>query len=75
MQRFNNISNIAIPEAHYTFPIYDGAAVTAFRYYIGDSEVLTGKVLSNEEAMNEYMRAIESMEAAALLEERTPEVF
>jgi hypothetical protein len=75
MQRFNNISNIAIPEAHYTFPIYDGAAVTTFRYYIGDSEVLIGKVLSNEEAMNEYMRAIESMEAAALLEERTPEVF
>ena len=58
MQQFNNISNIAIPEAHYTFPIYDGAAVTAFRYYIGDSEVLIGKVLSNEEAVNEYMRAI-----------------
>lgn len=75
MQRFKNISNIAIPEAHYTFPIYDGAAVTTFRYYIGDSEVLIGKVLSNEEAMNEYMRAIESMEAAALLEEKTPEVF
>lgn len=75
MQRYTNISDIAIPEAHYTFPMYDGAAVTTFRYYIGDSEVLIGKVLSNEEARLEYIQAIENMEAAALLEERTPEVF
>jgi Vault protein inter-alpha-trypsin domain/von Willebrand factor type A domain len=75
MQIFTNISDITIPEAHYTFPMYDGAAVTAFRCYIGDSEVLIGKVLSNEEAMIEYMQAIENLETAALLEEQTPEVF
>lgn len=75
MQRFTNISDIAIPEAHYTFPIYDGGAVITFRYHVGDSKVLVGKVLSNEEAKIEYMRAIENMEAVALLEEKTPEVL
>jgi Vault protein inter-alpha-trypsin domain/von Willebrand factor type A domain len=75
IQRFTNVSDIAIPEAHYTFPIYDGGAVITFRYHVGDSKVLVGKVLSNEEAKIEYMRAIENMEAAALLEEKTPEVL
>src|SRR4051794_25132806 len=69
------MSDLTMPEAHYTFPTYNGAAVTSFRYYIGDSDVLVGKVLSKEEAMDEYLQAIESMETAALLEEITPEVF
>jgi hypothetical protein len=55
--------------------MYDGAAVTAFQYHIGDSKVLIGKVLSNEEARFEYMQAIENMEAATLLEEKTLKVF
>lgn len=74
-QQYTNISDLVVPEAHYTFPMYDGAVVTSFRYYIGDSDVLVGKVLSNEEARLEYIQAIENMEAAALLEEKTPEVF
>ena len=75
IQRFTNVSDVAIAEAHYTFPVYDGAVVASFRYSIGDSKVLVGKVLSNEEALREYIRAIEAMEAAALLDETTPEVF
>src|SRR6266571_1678783 len=34
-QTFSNPSDIAIKEANYTFPLYDGVAVTAFRCYIG----------------------------------------
>ncbi|KAK3367386.1 von Willebrand factor type A domain-containing protein [Lasiosphaeria ovina] len=75
IQRFTNISDVAIPEAHYTFPLYDGAVVTSMQFHIGDSDVLTGRVLSNEEAKIEYLRAIEGLESAALLEEMTPEVF
>lgn len=75
IQRFTNISDIAIPEAHYTFPIYDSGAVTIFRYHVGDSEIFVEKVLSNEEAKIKYMRAIENIEAVALLEEKTLEML
>ncbi|KAH8648096.1 von Willebrand factor type A domain-containing protein [Ilyonectria robusta] len=75
VQRFTNISADNIPEAHYTFPLYDRAVVTSFRCEIGDSKLLEGQVKPKADAKREYTRAIEKMEAAALLEEHTPEVF
>ncbi|KAH7112722.1 von Willebrand domain-containing protein [Dactylonectria macrodidyma] len=75
VQRFTNISLDNIPEAHYTFPLYDSAAITSFRCEIGDSKMLEGQVKPKADAKREYRRAIEKMEAAALLEEHTPEVF
>ncbi|KAH6892946.1 von Willebrand factor type A domain-containing protein, partial [Thelonectria olida] len=75
VQRFTNISADNISEAHYTFPLYDGAVITSFRCEIGDSKMLEGQVKPKADAKREYQRAIEKMEAAALLEEHTPEVF
>lgn len=74
-QQFTNLSELPIPEAHYTFPLYDGAAITSFNCYIGDSDVLVGRFHATEEAKRKYTAAIEKMETAALLEEKTPEVF
>ncbi len=74
-QRFTNISAAAIPEVHYTFPLYNGSIVTSFRCHIGDSRVLEGHVKPKTTARQEYKRAIEKMETAALLEEFTPDIF
>lgn len=73
-QTFTNIADAAIPEAHYTFPLYDGAAITSFRCEIGDYDVLEGQVRPKAEAKRVYQRAIAKMESAALVEEHTPEV-
>lgn len=75
VQTFVNHGNESIPEAWYSFPLYDGAAVTAFRCEVGDDKVLEGKVKPKSEAKREYERAIKKQEVAALLEEMAPDVF
>lgn len=75
VQTFVNHGNESIPEAWYSFPLYDGAAVTAFRCEVGDDKVLEGKVKPKAEAKQEYERAIKKQEVAALLEEMAPDVF
>lgn len=75
VQTFTNHGNESIPEAWYSFPLYDGAAVTAFRCEVGDDKVLEGKVKPKAEAKREYERAIKKQEAAGLLEEMAPDVF
>src|SRR6266566_7694811 len=75
VQRFTNISEAPISEAHYSFPLYDGSAITSLRYYIGDAKVLEDRVRPKQEAKEEYRRAIEHMETAALVTEYTPKVF
>lgn len=75
VQTFRNHGSTPIPEAWYSFPLYDGATVTAFRCEVGDDKVLEGKVKPKEEARQEFAKAVQKQEAAALVEEVTPEVF
>ncbi|KAG8162499.1 hypothetical protein KVR01_008264 [Diaporthe batatas] len=77
VQTFQNpAGGSPIPEARYSFPLYDGATVTAFRCSVGGGRVLEGRVLPAGEARREFARAaLERQEAAALVEELTPEVF
>ena len=74
-QTFSNPSDIAIKEASYTFPLYDGAAVTAFRCCIGKEKALEGRIKPKEEAKAEFNKAVVDQQVAALFEEHTPEVF
>ncbi|KAH8648876.1 hypothetical protein BGZ61DRAFT_547087 [Ilyonectria robusta] len=75
IQHFINKSETEIHQAHYAFPLYDGAVVTAFKCSVGDNMVLVGKVEPKEDARVTYKVAVEQRYAAALLEEHTPEVF
>lgn len=75
VQTFTNHGGISIPEAWYSFPLYDGATVTAFRCEVGEDKVLEGKVKPKGEAKDEFKRAVQKQEAAALIEELTPDVF
>ncbi|KAJ4409978.1 hypothetical protein N0V82_009346 [Gnomoniopsis sp. IMI 355080] len=75
-QSFHNPSELVIPEAHHTFPLYDGAIVTSFECTIGESRVLRGVVKPKKEARQTFEKAKkQKTEAAALLEELTPEIF
>ncbi|KAJ4982643.1 von Willebrand domain-containing protein [Stagonosporopsis vannaccii] len=75
IQRFINKSEASIPQANYTFPLYDGAVVLAFKCSVGDDKILTGEVLPKEEARATFKAAVNDKSAAALLEEHTPEIF
>lgn len=75
VQTFTNHGDLSIPEACYSFPLYDGATVTAFRCEVGDEKVLEGMVKPKDEAKREFKRALQKQEAAALVEEMAPDVF
>lgn len=75
LQRFGNTSKQVVEDARYTFPLYDGAVVVAFRCTIGDQKDLVGKVQAKDEARKQFKKAIEKQETAGLLEEHTPEIF
>ncbi|KAI4599475.1 hypothetical protein KJ359_001917 [Pestalotiopsis sp. 9143b] len=75
-QSFLNPSEQAIPEARHTFPLYDGAVVTSFECEIGDVRRLQGVVKPKAQAKHDFEEArVNKREAAALLEELTPEIF
>lgn len=75
-QSFRNPSNELIPEAQHTFPLYDGAVVTSFECTIGETRYLRGVVKPKQQARHEFEQARkQKREAAALLEELTPEIF
>ncbi|KAM0445190.1 hypothetical protein ACHAO4_009895 [Trichoderma viride] len=75
-QSFYNPSEIDIPEARHTFPLYYGAAVTSFECKVGDSRRLRGVVKPTAQARREFEEfKKKKREAAALLEELTPEIF
>lgn len=75
-QSFHNPSEINIAEARHTFPLYYGAVITSFECKIGDSRRLRGVVKPTAQARREFEESKErKREAAALLEEVTPEVF
>ncbi|RAK77449.1 VIT and vWA domain-containing protein [Aspergillus fijiensis CBS 313.89] len=75
-QTFRNPSDTTIREAKHTFPLYEGATVTAFECTIGDEQCLRGVVKPKEEARQVYHEAVENKrETAALLEEQSSEIF
>ncbi|KAH8162727.1 hypothetical protein CIB48_g5525 [Xylaria polymorpha] len=76
-QKFINSSDILIPEARHSFPLYGGAVVTSFDCTIGDERHLRGCVKPTQLAKDEFNKAKTSRKrhAAALLEELTPEMF
>lgn len=75
VQRFINKSESEIYQAHYTFPLYNGAVVTALKCFIGDHIILVRKVKPKEDARITYKAAIKQKYTAALLEEYTPKIF
>lgn len=76
VQNFHNPSDIIIPEARHIFPLYNGGVVTSFQCTVGDERRIRGVVKPKEQAREEYQKAAKiKMEAAALLEELSPEIF
>ncbi|RAH69917.1 VIT and vWA domain-containing protein, partial [Aspergillus aculeatinus CBS 121060] len=75
-QTFRNPSDTTIREAKHTFPLYEGATVTAFECTIGDEQCLRGVVKPKEKARQVYHEAVQNKrETAALLEEQSSEIF
>ncbi|KAK6447191.1 hypothetical protein FP744_10003441 [Trichoderma asperellum] len=75
-QTFHNPSELDIPEARHTFPLYYDAVITSFECKIGDTRRLQGVVKPKAQAKREFEESkAKKREVAALLEELTPEVF
>ncbi|KAI1823015.1 von Willebrand factor type A domain-containing protein [Xylaria intraflava] len=76
-QKFINPSDVLVPEARHSFPLYRGAVVTSFDCIVGDKRYLHGCVKPAGLANDDFNRAKTSgkRQAAALLEEVTPEMF
>lgn len=73
-QVFSNSSNEAIPQARYTFPLYDGVAVSGYTITYGDT-TLRGIVQQKEVAKKTYEVAVAKGETAGLLEALPAGVF
>ena len=72
-QTFVNTSKVAL-EATYIFPLPGRAAVSAFRFEIGD-RVIEGQLQERGEARRVYQEAITKGHRAAITEEERPGVF
>ncbi|KAB5559754.1 von Willebrand factor type A domain-containing protein [Coniochaeta sp. 2T2.1] len=59
----------AIPELHYTFPLYDGVSVVGFTCTINNDRVIKGVVKERNEARKTYDDAVAKGETAGLLEQ------
>ncbi|KAK1072920.1 hypothetical protein LTR74_002152 [Friedmanniomyces endolithicus] len=66
-QTFSNPSDEAISQARYTFPLYDGVAVTGYTIRYAD-RVLQGVVKQKDDAKQTYQEAVARGETAGLLE-------
>jgi hypothetical protein len=73
-QTFSNPSGDQLPETRYTFPLYDGVAVTALSCTIGD-KVIKGHVEHKEQARKTFDDAVSRGETAGLLESLPTGVF
>jgi hypothetical protein len=73
-QIFSNPSGDQLPETRYTFPLYDGVAVTAFSCTIGD-KVIKGHVEHKEQARKTFDDAVSRGETAGLLDSLPTGVF
>lgn len=66
-QTFSNPTPDRIDEARYTFPLYDGVAVTGFTCTIGE-RVIVGRVQEKGEARQTFNEAIKGGQSAGLLD-------
>jgi hypothetical protein len=66
-QVFGNSSKEAIPQARYTFPLYDGVAVSGYTITYGET-ILRGVVQQKDVAKKTYEDAVDRGETAGLLE-------
>ena len=73
-QVFSNSSKDTIPQARYTFPLYDGVAVSGYTITYGDT-TLRGVVQQKEVAKQTYEAAVDRGETAGLLESLPAGVF
>jgi len=73
-QTFNNPSQNTASQACYTFPLYDGVAISGYTITYGD-KTLKGIVQHKETAKETYNAAVERGETAALLESFPAGVF
>lgn len=74
-QVFSNCSDKAIRDATYVFPLYDGSTIVSFKCWTGEGFLVEGIVNSNEEARKSYTTAAKEQKFAAILSEKTPEIF
>jgi hypothetical protein len=65
----NPLSDKAIPELRYTFPLYDGVSVVGFTCTVNKDRVIRGIVKERNEARKTYDEAVERGETAGLLEQ------
>lgn len=73
-QVFSNSSKDCIPQARYTFPLYDGVAVSGYTITYGDT-TLRGIVQQKEVAKKTYEAAVAKGQTAGLLEALPAGVF
>lgn len=66
-QKFVNIYRESIEQLRYTFPLYDGVAVSAYSIEY-DGKLLKGVVKQNDDAKKTYQEAVDRGETAGLLE-------
>ena len=71
---FSNDGDEAIPEATYSFPLYDGSTVISFTCWIGGVTVI-GSVETKKKAQEKYQGAVSRNDVPVLLEEHTSEIF
>lgn len=73
-QTFHNPSRDQLPETRYTFPLYDGVAVSSFTCTIGE-KVIKGHVEQKEQARKTFDAAVSRGETAGLLESLPAGIF
>ncbi|KAH0067787.1 hypothetical protein KCU60_g21092, partial [Aureobasidium melanogenum] len=62
-QTFHNPSRVRLPETRYTFPLYDGVAVSSFTCTIGE-KVIKGHVEQKEQARKTFDAAVSRRETS-----------
>ncbi|KAK5171158.1 uncharacterized protein LTR77_004302 [Saxophila tyrrhenica] len=73
-QTFRNPNNEALLQVRYTFPLYDGVAVSGYTISYADKS-LTGIVKQKDDAKQRYQAAVDRGETAGLLESLPAGVF
>lgn len=71
---FSNDSDEVIPEATYSFPLYDGSTVISFTCWIGGVTIISS-VEAKKKAQEKYQSAVSRKDVPILLEEHTSEIF
>ncbi|CAI6331474.1 unnamed protein product [Periconia digitata] len=73
-QVFSNLTQRAIEQASYCFPLYHSSIVTGYRHW-QNGESFEGKIKPKETARREFQEAVKNEQATSLLEAHTSEIF